>query len=72
MIHLLGDSTTSEYEAAAELKRLILKAWPEVSRNIEHTVWLIAGAKCHGQPKRDIDILLLASFGGGLTYGLHP
>lgn len=68
MIHLLGDVNTSEYEAAAELRRLILKAWPAVDRSTEYTVWLIAGAKCHGQPKRDIDVLLLANFGDDLTY----
>lgn len=68
MINVVGDPTTSEYEAAIELRRLLLKAWPDVDLSIKHRVWIIAGAKCHGQPKRDIDVLLLASFGDGLAY----
>ncbi len=68
MLHVMGDSTTSEYNAAVELRRIILRSWPNVISDLTHQIWIIAGAKCHGQPKRDIDILLLASFGAGLTY----
>ena len=68
MIHVFGDISTSEYEAAIELKSLILKTWPDIEQSPQHRIWIIVGAKCHGQPKRDIDILLLATFSEGLTY----
>jgi hypothetical protein len=68
MIYVLGDAATSEYEAAIELKNLMLKAWPDIEQSARHHVWIIAGAKCHGQPKRDIDVLLLANFSESLTY----
>ena len=70
MIHVIGDSTTSEYNAAVELRRIILHSWPTLMTASTHQIWIIAGAKCHGQTKRDIDILLLTSFGSKLTY--HP
>ncbi len=70
MLHVMGDPSTSEYNAAVELRRLILHSWPAVSNDLKHQIWIIVGAKCHGQKKRDIDILLLASFGSKLTY--HP
>ncbi len=68
MIYVLGEAATSEYEAAIELKNLILKTWPAIEQSAQHLVWIIAGAKCHGQPKRDIDVLLLANFSESLTY----
>lgn len=68
MIQVFGDEHTREYEAACSLRDAIVKAWPTVAHDPIHDVRIIAGAKCHGQKRRDVDILLLASFGTGCTY----
>lgn len=68
MIQIIGDSTTAEYRAALELRRLIIQANPDLENNHEQKVWIIAGAKCHGQEIRDIDLLLLIDFGKGIKY----
>lgn len=65
MIHLHGDSQTREYEAAQTLKTAIIAAWPHLENATNKHVYLVAGAKCHGQDPRDVDVLLLADFGGG-------
>lgn len=68
MIHVVGPESTAEYGAAVDLRKLMVQRWPAIEEDPAHQVWLIAGAKCHGQPLRDIDILLLATFGPGLKY----
>jgi hypothetical protein len=68
MIQVHGDTTTAEHSAALQLRDLMVQAWPQVQTSDEHQVHLIAGAKCHGQKRRDIDVLLLASFGPGIAY----
>jgi hypothetical protein len=68
MIRVYGAKDTDEYDAALALSKLIVEAWPSVKDSSLHDVRIIAGAKCHGQRTRDIDILLLASFGPGLGY----
>lgn len=68
MIQVFGAEGTREHNAAITIRDLIVKAWPSVADNPAHEVWIIAGAKCHGQQKRDIDVLLLASFDDGLEY----
>jgi DNA polymerase III delta prime subunit len=68
MIQVFGDEQKREYEAACSLRDAIIKVWPTVVDDPVHDVRIIAGAKCHGQKRRDIDILLLASFGAGFTY----
>jgi hypothetical protein len=68
MIRIVGPLDTSEYEAALALRSLITQAWPNVAQDAIHNIQIIAGAKCHGQLTRDIDLLLLGNFGAGLTY----
>jgi hypothetical protein len=65
MIHVHGDSQTREYEAAQALKKAVLDAWPHVETAADQHIYLIAGAQCHGQLPRDIDLLLLADLGEG-------
>jgi hypothetical protein len=68
MIQVFGAEDTREQEAALALRNLMVKAWPSVADSPIHDVRIVAGAKCHGQQKRDIDVLLLASFDTGLEY----
>lgn len=68
MIQVFGAEGTREHEAALAIRDLMVKAWPSVAHSPTHDVRLVAGAKCHGQQKRDIDVLLLASFDAGLEY----
>jgi len=68
MIHLFGDQETSEYKAACTLCNLIQQVWPSIADASEHDIRIVAGAKCHGQEVKDIDLLLMASFGKGITY----
>jgi hypothetical protein len=62
MIQLLGSQEGREAEAARALRDIILASWPWVETDAGAAVSLIAGAKCHGQKRRDIDIVLLATF----------
>jgi hypothetical protein len=68
MIRIVGPLDTSEYEAALALRKLITQAWPNIIEDPIHNILIIAGAKCHGQLTRDIDLLVLGSFGTGLKY----
>lgn len=68
MILVIGPEDTAEYAAALALRDSIVKVWPSVVDDPHHDVRIVAGAKCHGQRVRDIDILLLASFEPGLTF----
>lgn len=68
MIQVVGAEGTAEYAAALTLRDHITKTWPAVTDEPGHDIRVIAGAKCHGQYPRDIDILLLASLGAGLEY----
>lgn len=68
MLRLIGEEDTREHTAALALRELLVRRWPEVITGTEHDVRIITIAKCHGQPVRDLDILLVASFGEGLTF----
>lgn len=68
MIQVIGADETHEYEAALTLRDLIVQRWPGVADDPAHDIRIVAGAKCHGQSPRDIDIILLASLGPGLRY----
>src|SRR5579859_4540490 len=68
MIRIVGPLDTSEYEAALALRKLITQALPNIIEDPTHNILIIAGAKCHGQLTRDIDLLVLGSFGPGLKY----
>lgn len=62
MIYIFGALGTREYEAAISLQRLILESWPEVENDAKNRITLVAGAQCHGQQVRDLDLVLLATF----------
>jgi hypothetical protein len=62
MIQLLGSHEGREAEAARALHDLILASWPWVEKDSRAAVSLVAGVKCHGQRRRDVDIVLLATF----------
>jgi len=68
MIHVFGSEGTREYSAALALREMIVAAWPAAMTNTAHDIRLIAGAKCHGQRTRDVDVLLLASLAPGVKY----
>lgn len=68
MILVLGPEGTREHDAALALKELIVRSWPAMRDDPTHDVRIVAGAKCHGQRVRDVDILVLASFGPGLEF----
>ena len=57
MIHIFGQDNTSEYEAALQLRGLILDALPKIKNSQQDVIVIIAGAQCHGQKVRDIDLL---------------
>src|SRR6266404_4016913 len=62
MIHLLGSTEGREAEAARDLRGLILESWPNAAKDERVTIHIIAGVKCHGQKRRDLDLVLLAAF----------
>jgi hypothetical protein len=62
MIQLLGSTEGREAEAAHDLRQLIVESWPWAEKQEDVAIHIIAGVKCHGQKRRDLDILLLASF----------
>jgi hypothetical protein len=68
MLRLIGAEGTREYAAASALHDMIAETWPEIVSTAEDDVWLVAGAKCHGQRVRDVDILLIARFAPGRSY----
>lgn len=68
MIRVFGASNSSEYKAALQLQELFLAEHPSIRGSNKHRVAIIAGAKCHGQTVRDLDVVLLANFDPPLTY----
>jgi hypothetical protein len=68
MIQLLGSQEGREAAAAADLRDMILASWPWVEKDADATVSLIAGVKCHGQRRRDIDVALLATFAAPIRF----
>ncbi len=62
MIELLGSNEGSEYEAALRLRGLMLESWPWLESDPQSIIKLISGVQCHGQSKRDLDIVVLATF----------
>lgn len=57
-----------EYKASLLLQELFLSEHPLLAHSESHQVTIIAGAKCHGQPVRDLDIVVLANFEPPLAY----
>lgn len=68
VIRILGHEETREHGAALALRDLLLRQWPQVADAPGHDVRIVAGAKCHGQRRRDIDVLLLATFNPRLAF----
>ena len=68
MIQIVGDPDSREYDAALTLREHIARLWTAAVDDPQHDIRIVAGAKCHGQDPRDIDLLLLATLGPGLTY----
>ncbi len=68
MIRLLGSMEGSEGEAARTLRQLILESWPWAEADSETEIYSIAGVKCHGQPVRDLDLVVLGHFSARASY----
>lgn len=68
MIRLLGSMDGSEGEAARTLHQLILESWPWAEDDLGTGIYIIAGVKCHGQPVRDLDIVVLGQFSARAKY----
>lgn len=68
MIRVFGAADSPEYQAALQLQELFLTEQPQLRSSDQHHVAIIAGAKCHGQTVRDLDLVLLANFNPPLTY----
>jgi hypothetical protein len=72
MIEILQSDDSSEGRAAEELYSLILSAWPDVKNKAQWHILLIPNAKCYGQRREDIDILLFARFANPLPSFTGP
>lgn len=68
MISICGDENTREYSAAATLRELIARVWPSTISSRDQNIHVVAGAKCHGQRRRDIDLLVIANFSQPMPY----
>lgn len=68
MIRLLGSMEGSEGEAARALRQSILESWPWAEDDPGTKIHIVAGVKCHGQPVRDLDLVVLGQFSGRARY----
>jgi hypothetical protein len=68
MIHLFGAIGTREHQAALALQTRILESWPEIKKDHKNRVTIVAGAQCHGQQVRDLDLVVLGTFKTGLAH----
>lgn len=68
MIRLLGSMEGSEGEAARTLRQSILESWPWAEDDPGTEIHIIAGVKCHGQPVRDLDLVVLGQFSARARY----
>ena len=68
MIRVYGSKNSPEYKAAEQLQTLFLTEHPELRGSNHHRVSIIAGAKCHGQSVRDLDLVLIGNFAPPLTF----
>src|SRR5947209_1524513 len=60
MIQLLGTREGPEGDAARTLRDLIAESWPWAEEERGSSIYILAGVKCHGQARRDLDVVLLA------------
>ena len=70
MIEIIGDSGTSEYSAAEEIKDALCELWPGLasSPRSEEDVKIRASAKISGYGVSDIDVILCAKFQDGRKF----
>lgn len=70
MIHISGvvDPNTDEYKSAVLLQQLIIDYWPTIKNSSQDHIYIVIGAKCHGQIIRDIDLVVLGIVKSGLSY----
>ena len=62
MIRVIGSAEGREAEAGRGIREIILASWPWLEANTRASLTIVAGVKCHGQKRRDLDLVLLASF----------
>ena len=62
-IQIVGAHSGAERDAAEDLKQLLD---PRIDRSSNLTI--VVGARCYGFPVQDIDLLLLGTFGRGITF----
>jgi hypothetical protein len=62
MIQLLGSQEGREAEAGRALRDIVLASWPWVATDARASMSIVAGVKCHAQKRRDMDLVLLATF----------
>lgn len=63
---IVGADHGSEFDAAKTLQQILN---PIVGENNQLTI--VVGARCLGEAVQDIDLLLLGSFGRGITFTGH-
>ncbi len=68
MITIIGSPETPEYDACLHLQQCIIDEWAFIRQSETQHIWLVAGAQCFGQTKRDIDIVLLGEFDPPIRY----
>jgi hypothetical protein len=64
MIGVHGPEGSAEYRAAEDLRDLMLEWSPNLESDPRNRVWIVAEAQCYGQAVQDVDLLVLAAFGG--------
>jgi hypothetical protein len=68
MITLHGDLESPEGRAARTLAEQIREGWPGVEASPTASIHILAGTKCHGQRRSDLDLVLLAHLPGRPIY----
>jgi hypothetical protein len=61
MLNIYGTPGSEEYAAAEYLRSLLLAGWPDADTEQFGTVTLIPSAKCYGEKRQDIDLIVIGS-----------
>lgn len=61
MIHIYGSPGNPEYAAAEKLRGLIIQEWPTADTEGFGDIRIIPSAKCYGERKQDIDLIVIAA-----------
>jgi hypothetical protein len=69
MLTIVGPEGRSEYLAAQDLAGAVAALWPDVGTSRLDHVALIAGVKCFGQKRTDIDLVVLIQLSAPRTIG---